>query len=451
MKNKELRGILALIVVTALSFGVIAGSRVLSTDLAGGGAAEESTVVEEYDVSGSDGIESAVQTEDGYEVTARAKGYGGDIVVKTAYENDGRTIQSVNILEQNETEGLGAKIAEPEFLDQFPGKTAPVYLPGMNAASSDTDSAAPETAADPEALEGAALSDGTYEAKSASPDSNGFTEELTLTVRDGKITSVNWDAVTEDGSKKSILSENGEYTMTEDGLTWKEQSEALADALIENQSLSFLTTDAEGKTDAVTGVSISVSGFINLAQQCLEEAAGITEKPAELTDGTYEAKASAPDSNGFTDQVNITVENGAVTEVTWDAVGEDGSKKSILSENGEYTMTEDGPTWKEQSEALAQALIENQSLDFLTTDETGKTDAVSGVSISVSGFINLAQKCLDQAAGLETAENAPETPAGEDAAAAEGTQVDAVSGATISSTAAVTAINETYEFLQTVR
>ena len=93
MKNKELRGILALVVVTALSFGVIAGSRVLSTDLAGDSAEEESAVIEEYDVSGADGIESAAQTENGYEVTARTKGYGGDIVLKVAYDTDGQTIQ----------------------------------------------------------------------------------------------------------------------------------------------------------------------------------------------------------------------------------------------------------------------------------------------------------------------------------------------------------------------
>ena len=452
MKNKELRGILALVVVTALSFGVIAGSRVLSTDLAGDSAEEESAVIEEYDVSGADGIESAAQTENGYEVTARTKGYGGDIVLKVAYDTDGQTIQSVEVLEQNETESLGAKIAEPEFLDQFAGVSAPVYLPGMSTSASDEASEAPDTSADLEVLKDAALSDGTYEAKAAAPDSNGFTEELTLTVEDGKITSVNWDAVGEDGSKKSILSENGEYVMTEDGPTWKEQSEALAQALIENQSLDFLTTDESGKTDAVAGVSISVSSFIDLAQQCLKEAAGITEEPVALTDGTYEAKASAPDSNGFTEQVNMTVKDGAVTEVTWDAVGEDGSKKSILSENGEYVMTEDGPTWKEQSEALAQALIENQSLDFLTTDESGKTDAVAGVSISVSSFIDLAQQCLDQAAGIETTKEATEAPADEEGGSAQaGTQIDAVSGATISSTAAVTAVNATYDFLQTVK
>lgn len=471
MKNKELRGILALVIVTALSFGVIAGSRALSRDLAGGGASEESAVVEEYDVSGADGIESASQTENGYEVTVRTKGYAGDIVLQVAFEQDGQTIQSVKVLEQNETETLGAKIAEPEFLEQFVGATAPVFLPGMSLSldgTEDTSSESPETSADLDALEDAVLSDGTYEAKTSAPDSNGFTEEMTMTVKDGKITSVNWDAVTEDGSKKSIMSENGEYTMTEDGLTWKEQSEALANALIENQSLGFLTTNEEGKTDAVSGVSISVGSFISLAQQCMEQAAGISSKPVALTDGTYEAKASAPDSNGFTEQLSLTVENGAVTAVVWDAIAEDGSKKSILSENGEYTMTEDGPTWKEQSEALAQALIENQSLDFLTTDDQGKTDAVSGVSISVNSFITLASDCLNQAAGISNGDASSETASGDAAstnldsgsnaseettaeASQDGTQVDAVSGATISSTAAVTGINQAYEFLQTVR
>ena len=187
---------------------------------------------------------------------------------------------------------------------------------------------------------------------------------------------------------------------------------------------------------------------MNLAQQCLEQAAGIEpqEETLPLSDGTYTASGQ-PDSNGYTDQVSITVENGAVTAVTWDAVMEDGTSKSVLSENGEYTMTEDGLTWKEQSEALCSALIENQSLSFLNPNEEGKTDAVSGVSISVSGFMNLAQQCLEQAAGIETSE----APAEEAAAPLNGTQVDAVSGATRSSTAAVTGINDAYYFLQTVK
>ena len=51
-------------------------------------------------------------------------------------------------------------------------------------------------------------------------------------------------------------------------------------------------------------MSISVGGFVDLAQQCMKEAAGITETPV-LQDGTYEAKGEPTD--GYTDQVNMTV------------------------------------------------------------------------------------------------------------------------------------------------
>ena len=313
MKNKELRGILALIVVTALSFGVIAGSRALSQDMAGGSAQSgEAAAAEEYDVSGAEKIEEAVRLEDGaYRVTVREAGYVGDIVLRVTFEDDAETIRQVEVPEQNETETLGSRITEPEFLDQFAGAKAPVYLPGMSveaegsADASGEDStaeAAEDTAADLAALEGAVLNDGTYEA--AGEPADGYTDHVTITVAGGKITEVNWDSVGEDGSSKSVMSENGEYVMTEDGLTWAEQSAALADALIENQSLTFLNPNAEGKTDAVSGVSISVNGFISLAQQCLEQAAGIAEKPeaSEMTlaDGTYQAVASEA-SNGYTD------------------------------------------------------------------------------------------------------------------------------------------------------
>ena len=432
MKNKNVRGIIALAVVTALSFGVIMGSKALAKDMGTGASnTAEEQVKEEIDTKGAEGIEKAVKTENGYMVTAKVKGYGGDIVMNVSFDAEKKKVTKVEITEQKETEGLGAKVADAEFLSQFEGVEAPVFLPGMSLEKE-------EKVSDEELLK--ELKDGTYEAKADAPDNNGFTDVVTVTVKDGKIAEVNWEAVGADGSTKSVLSENGEYVMTEDGLTWKEQAEALAKAVVENQSLSFLNLDEQGKTDAVSGVSISIGGFTALAEKCLQEAAGIVQN-LELKDGTYEAKAEAADNNGFTDVVTMTVADGKITEVNWEAVGEDGSKKSVLSENGEYVMTEDGLTWKEQAEALANALIENQSLDFLQVNEQGKTDAVSGVSISVGGFISLAEKCMNEAAGVEETEEAP----------ANGTQVDAVSGATISSTAVVTGINKAFEFLQTVK
>ncbi|MDO4468458.1 MAG: FMN-binding protein [Bacillota bacterium] len=432
MKNKNVRGIIALAVVTALSFGVIMGSKALAKDMGTGASnTAEEQVKEEIDTKGAEGIEKAVKTENGYMVTAKVKGYGGDIVMNVSFDAEKKKVTKVEVTEQKETEGLGAKVADAEFLSQFEGVEAPVFLPGMSLEKE-------EKVSDEELLK--ELKDGTYEAKADAPDNNGFTDVVTVTVKDGKIAEVNWEAVGADGSTKSVLSENGEYVMTEDGLTWKEQAEALAKAVVENQSLSFLNLDEQGKTDAVSGVSISIGGFTALAEKCLKEAAGTTQT-LELKDGTYEAKAEAADNNGFIDQVTMTVADGKITEVNWEAVGEDGSKKSVLSENGEYVMTEDGLTWKEQAEALANALIENQSLDFLQVNEQGKTDAISGVSISVGGFISLAEKCMNEAAGVEEKEEVP----------ANGTQVDAVSGATISSTAVVTGINTAFEFLQTVK
>ena len=432
MKNKNVRGIIALAVVTALSFGVIMGSKALAKDMGTGASnTAEEQVKEEIDTKGAEGIEKAVKTEKGYMVTAKVKGYGGDIVMNVSFDAEKKKVTKVEVTEQKETEGLGAKVADAEFLSQFEGVEAPVFLPGMSLEKE-------EKVSDEELLK--ELKDGTYESKAETPDNNGFTDEVTLTVKDGKIAEVNWEAVGADGSTKSVLSENGEYVMTEDGLTWKEQAEALTKAVVENQSLSFLNLDEQGKTDAVSGVSISIGGFTALAEKCLKEAAGITQT-LELKDGTYEAKAEAADNNGFMDQVTMTVADGKITEVNWDAIGEDGSAKSVLSENGEYVMTEDGLTWKEQAEALANALIENQSLDFLQVNEQGKTDAVSGVSISVGEFISLAEKCMNEAAGVEEKEEVP----------ANGTQVDAVSGATISSTAVVTGINTAFEFLQKVK
>lgn len=271
MNNKNVKGIIALALVTALSFGVIMGSKALSTD-------NGETVVktepggEELDVTGAEGIEKAVKTETGYVVTVRTKGYGGDILMNVSFDAAGAIITGVEVVEQSETENVGALIAEADFLNQFKGVAAPVYLPGMKVEETDAGEAAP--------AEAAVLNDGTYTAAITEPDANGFTEEVVMTVAEGKITEVVWECTDAEGNKKSVLSENGQYTMTEDGLTWKEQAEALGAAIVEGQSLEALGMNEEGKTDTVSGVSIYIGGFASMAEECLAQAAGVEEGAA---------------------------------------------------------------------------------------------------------------------------------------------------------------------------
>ena len=313
MKNRTVKGIIALAVVTALSFAVIIGSNQLSKNMTASTQGETAEVTEELDVSGTEQIDNAAKTENGYVVTVREKGYGGDIVMNVSFDETASSVTKLEIVEQNETEGLGSKITDEAFLERFNGISAPVTLPGTDAGDSSAENSSDNSAV-LDALDQAKLSDGTFTTK-GEPDSNGFTEEVTLTVKDGKITEVNWDGITEDGTKKSVMSENGEYVMTEDGPTWKEQAEALADALIENQSLRFLTTNVEGKTDAVSGVSIAVGSFISLTEDCLAQSGNVdlSALAADQNEDSENGSDTASDNDSAIDAVSgATVSSTAV-------------------------------------------------------------------------------------------------------------------------------------------
>ena len=85
------------------------------------GGADQAKVTEELDVSGAENIEKAAKTDSGYVVTVKEKGYGGDILMDVSFDADAKKITKVEVTEQSETENLGARIAEPEFLSQFEG------------------------------------------------------------------------------------------------------------------------------------------------------------------------------------------------------------------------------------------------------------------------------------------------------------------------------------------
>ncbi|MFC2070009.1 FMN-binding protein [Chloroflexota bacterium] len=56
----------------------------------------------------------------GYAYVALGKGYGGNIDILVGLENE-TTLRGISIIRHSETPGLGAKITENEYLDQFTG------------------------------------------------------------------------------------------------------------------------------------------------------------------------------------------------------------------------------------------------------------------------------------------------------------------------------------------
>jgi electron transport complex protein RnfG len=58
----------------------------------------------------------------GYAFSVIGSGYGGDIEMLICIEDDAATIRGLSVITHGETPGLGAKITEPWFQEQFEGK-----------------------------------------------------------------------------------------------------------------------------------------------------------------------------------------------------------------------------------------------------------------------------------------------------------------------------------------
>ena len=85
----------------------------------------------------SDDIISDVYAADngaGYVITGAAKGYGGDVPVTVGINSDG-TISAIQIGDNNETPGVGKKVMDASFTDQFKGKTKSSEVDGISGAT----------------------------------------------------------------------------------------------------------------------------------------------------------------------------------------------------------------------------------------------------------------------------------------------------------------------------
>ena len=416
MKKKKKDNGLKAIICLAVATIVVGGASIIMSNTENAGSIT-------LDVTGANSkIKEARQNEDGtYTVVVSENGYVGEIIIEATYSADGQTLVSYEVISHTETPGFGSKVDEDDYKALLAGVKLPVTTTGLDISAI--------LGATEKTSDAAALVDGVYPAQTEADDKGNY-GFVTVTVADGKITNVVWDEMY-GGASKAELAATGKYVMVEGNPTWKDQAEFLGAYVVKNQTTEGILNE-KGYTDAVSGVSIYVGGFVDLVNQAVAKASAT----AALKDNVYTVQGT-PDENGNYGFVTVTVENGKVTSVVWDEMY-GGVSKAELAANGQYVMVEGNPTWKDQSEFLGAYVVKNQTTDGIL-NEKGYTDAVSGVSIYVGSFVDLTNKALAQAT---------EDTATTDNAQNGATNVDVVSGATISSKAVLRAINEGFVFLR---
>ncbi len=359
-------------------------------------------------------IKEARQNADGtYTVLVSEQGYVGEMLIEATYSADGQTLVAYDVTSHTETEGYGSKVDEDAYKAVLADVKLPVTTAGLDISGI--------LGIEAESTDTGDLKDGTYTARTKGTILGDY-NYVTVTIENGRVTNVVWDEITA-GASKAQLSADGIYVMKP---VWKTQSESLGAYVVENQTTAGIMNDT-GYTDAVSGVSIYVGGFVDLADQAIAKADG--------QDGTYTVEGT-PDDKGDYGYVTVTVEGGKVTNVIWDEIY-GGASKAELSANGQYAMK---PVWKTQSESLGAYVVENQTTGGIL-NESGYTDAVSGVSIYVGGFVDLANQALAQASETGVAPGAA-------VPVVDAVTVDVVSGATFSSKAVIRAINEGFVYLR---
>ncbi|MBO4687868.1 MAG: hypothetical protein J5636_05090 [Clostridiales bacterium] len=292
--------------------------------------------------------ESVLEVFSAYDESGRLIGYVLDVknqttdsVVHTqmSISEDGENLMNIRVVEMS---GIGEALTDEQvdiLRTQLEGKRIPVSirkdLPAEVYKQMDYDP-----------LLG--LHDGVYYAEAEKPASDGYKDYCEIEVSGGRIIRVEWNAVNELAHTRYDDSISGEYKVS--GNIWAEQSYRLCNHLVLVQDPVKLAMKSDGKTEIIDGVTIDISTFVSLVNECIANSRASYTKEQYLRNlsGTEETTGDEPAETTVTpdktpDSTDVTMETegqtAAVSEPSEIGVigGEDGvvssDSDSILSDS----------------------------------------------------------------------------------------------------------------------
>ena len=396
--------------------------------------------------------------------TATIAGFGGaDITVQVTDENG--VITALVVDASTQTPGLGQKCAEEAFTSQFIGKSAPLTLgEGIDAVASATITsqavvdavnslyAAAEPVEEPTEAPAATEEPAVQTAEVKTATAAGYDgNDITVNVTDenGVITSLTVDASTQTpglGQKCAEEAFTSQFIGKSAPLTLGEGIDAVASATITSQAV----------VDAVNSLYAAAEPVEEPT-----EAPAATEEPAVQTAEVKTATAAGYDGNDIT--VNVTDENGVITSLTVDASTQTpglGQKCAEEAFTSQFIGKSAPLTLGEGIDAVASATITSQAVvdavnslyaeapakalstkvkgwheGVAVTVEIDKNHVITALTVDASSeFYALGGKCADEAFTAQFI--------GKKAPLTLGVDIDAVTGATLTSQAVVDAVNQ---------
>ena len=396
--------------------------------------------------------------------TATAAGYDGNEITVNVTDENG-VITSLTVDASTQTPGLGQKCAEEAFTSQFIGKSAPLTLgDGIDAVASATITsqavvdavnslyAAAEPVEEPTEAPAATEEPAAQTAEVKTATAAGYDgNEITVNVTDenGVITSLTVDASTQTaglGQKCAEEAFTAQFIGKSAPLTLGEGIDAVASATITSQAV----------VDAVNSLYAAAEPVEEPT-----EAPAATEEPAAQTAEVKTATAAGYDGNEIT--VNVTDENGVITSLTVDASTQTaglGQKCAEEAFTSQFVGKSAPLTLGEGIDAVASATITSQAVvdavnslyaeapakvltatvkgwheGVAVTVEIDKNHVITALTVDASGeFYALGGKCADEAFTSQFI--------GKSAPLTLGVDIDAVTGATLTSQAVVDAVNQ---------
>ncbi len=244
-----------------------------------------------------------------------------------------------------------------------------------------------------------ALANGFYFAEQSGYSNSGWKYQAVLEVKGGKLVAANWNAVNRLGvADKKSHAAAGLYGMAKIAKQgeWDVQAARVEAELLKVQDPSRIPVKADGKTDAISGVSVTIKEFTDLVKVAL--AAGPVPKGTYKNDGWYYTKSTTFDSSSYASTALITVVNGRIVSAVWNALHRNGGdSKYVRAIKGSYKMNAKQGEWHIQSDRVAAELIKLQDPTKYTIKADKKTDAISGVSITIQEFAEVAIEALKAA------------------------------------------------------